>query len=50
MANLTLNWYKVCNQCGFFEKGETEYIGFSFWFCTKCNSRHLRIKIIVEGD
>lgn len=43
-------WKKICLDCGHCDEGRSEYLGFSFWFCSKCESRHLKCEIIVEED
>ena len=46
-GGMKIEWWKVCLDCGIFEKGEDEYLGLSFWFCKKCNSRHIKGGFIV---
>lgn len=41
-------WWTICLDCGYCEKIEDEYIGFNRWFCSKCNSMHLKGGFIVE--
>lgn len=40
-----LDYEQECLECGFKHRGTTEYIGMSFWFCPKCSSMKLQIKI-----
>ena len=42
---MKIEWYKTCNSCGHFEKGETAYIAFALWYCSKCNSHNLHVVI-----
>lgn len=43
-----IQWWKVCLDCGYWEKGETRYLSFNYWFCDHCNSKHLKGGFIIE--
>ena len=45
-----IEWWKLCLDCGIWEKGESEYLGFSHTYCSRCDSMHLKGGYVIRVE